>query len=65
MSAPGASSPGMEAVMHPRRFAGVRSESRSADLAKLIVGRKEPVIDLRGAVFAVVPGGKCPRVKLY
>jgi hypothetical protein len=22
-------------------------------------------LDLRGAVFAVVPGGKCPRVKLY
>jgi hypothetical protein len=51
--------------MHPRRFAGVRSEGRSADLAKLIVGRKEPVIDLRGAVFAVVPGGKCLRVELY
>jgi hypothetical protein len=58
MSAPRASSPGMEAVMHPRRFAGVCSEGRNADLAKLIVGPKEPVIDCRVVDYS----GACPEV---
>lgn len=33
--------------MHPRRFTRVRPTGRNADVAKLIVGPKDPVIDCR------------------
>jgi hypothetical protein len=48
----------MEAVVHPRQFAGVRPEGRNVDLAKLIVGPKEPVIDCRVIDYS----GACPEV---
>jgi hypothetical protein len=48
----------MEAVMHPRQFAGVRPEGRNADVAKLIVGPEEAVIDCRDVDYS----GACPEV---
>ena len=43
--------------MHQRRFARVRPTGRDADLAKLIVDPKAPVIDCR--VIDYSPGGAC------
>ena len=43
--------------MHQRRFARVRPTGRDADLAKLIVDPKTPVIDCR--VIDYSPGGEC------
>lgn len=43
--------------MHQRRFARVRPTGRDADLAKLIVDPKTPVIDCR--VIDYSPGGAC------
>jgi len=43
--------------MHPRRFARVRPRGLVSDLAKLIVGPKEPVIDCRIVDYS--PGGAC------
>jgi PilZ domain len=60
MSALRAPRSGMEAVMHPRRFARVRPTGRNADVAKLIVGPKEPVIDCKVVDYS--PGGACLEV---
>lgn len=46
--------------MHPRRFTRVRPTGRNADVAKLIVGPKDPVIDCR--VIDYSPGGACLEV---
>jgi hypothetical protein len=43
--------------MHQRRFARVRPTGRDADLAKLIVDPKTPVINCR--VIDYSPGGAC------
>jgi PilZ domain len=43
--------------MHQRRYARVRPTGRDADLAKLIVDPKTPVIDCR--VIDYSPGGAC------
>jgi hypothetical protein len=43
--------------MHQRRFVRVRPAGRDADLAKLIVDPKTPVIDCR--VIDYSPGGAC------
>jgi hypothetical protein len=46
--------------MHPRRFARVRPAGRNADVAKLIVGPKVPVVDCK--VIDYSPGGACLEV---
>lgn len=46
--------------MQPRRFTRVRPTGRNADVAKLIVGPKDPVIDCR--VIDYSPGGACLEV---
>ena len=46
--------------MHPRRFARVRPTSRNSNLAKLIVGPKDPVVDCRVVDYS--PGGACLEV---
>jgi hypothetical protein len=43
--------------MHQRRFVRVRPTGRDADLARLIVDPKTPVIDCR--VIDYSPGGAC------
>lgn len=47
-------------VMYPRRFARVRPTGRNSDVAKLIVGPKDPVIDCK--VIDYSPGGACLEV---
>jgi hypothetical protein len=46
--------------MYPRRFTRVRPAGKSSDLAKLIVGPKDPVVDCR--VIDYSPGGACLEV---
>lgn len=46
--------------MHPRRFARVRPTGRNANVAKLIVGPKEPVVDCKVVDYS--PGGACLEV---
>jgi hypothetical protein len=46
--------------MHPRRFARVRPTSRNSNLAKLIVGPKDPVVECRVVDYS--PGGACLEV---
>jgi hypothetical protein len=46
--------------MHPRRFARVRPSGRNADVAKLIVGPKVPVVDCKVVDYS--PGGACLEV---
>jgi hypothetical protein len=43
--------------MYPRRFTRVRPTGRGSDVAKLIVGPKDPVIDCRVVDYS--PGGAC------
>jgi PilZ domain len=43
--------------MYPRLFVRVRPTGRNADLAKLIVDPKSPVIDCR--IIDYSPGGAC------
>jgi PilZ domain-containing protein len=43
--------------MYPRRFARVRPTGRNSDVAKLIVGPKDPLIDCRVVDYS--PGGAC------
>jgi hypothetical protein len=43
--------------MYPRRFARVRPTGRTSNVAKLIVGPKDPVIDCR--VIDYSAGGAC------
>ena len=43
--------------MYPRRFARVRPTGRNADVAKLIVDPKTPVIDCKVVDYS--PGGAC------
>ena len=46
--------------MYPRRFTRVRPAGKSSDLAKLIVGPKDPVIECRVVDYS--PGGACLEV---
>ena len=48
------------ALMHQRRFVRVRPGGRNADMAKLIVSPKDPVIDCRVVDYS--PGGACLEV---
>jgi hypothetical protein len=43
--------------MYPRRFARVRPTGRASDLAKLIIGPKDPAVDCR--VIDYSAGGAC------
>ena len=43
--------------MHPRRFARIRPTGRDSNVANLIVGPKEPVIDCRVVDYSA--GGAC------
>ena len=48
--------------MHPRRFARVRPTGRNSDLAKLIVGPKDPVVDCRVVDYS--PGAHALRCRV-
>jgi hypothetical protein len=48
------------AHVHPRRFVRVRPTGRNSDLAKLILGPKDPVVDCRVVDYS--PGGACLEV---
>ena len=43
--------------MHTRRFTRVRPTGRNSDVAKVIIGAKDPVINCRVVDYS--PGGAC------
>jgi hypothetical protein len=47
-------------MMYPRRFTRVRPAGKNSDLAKLIIGPKDPVVDFK--VVDYYPGGACLEV---